>query len=80
MSKAVNILSLFGGHEIGAEAIKYLGWNVEKYFSSEVDEYAMKIASNNHPDIIHIGNVKDIYFDQDHPWTSRGQLRWMDKP
>ena len=65
MSKSVNILSLFGWHEIGAEAIKYLGWNVERYFSSEIDEYAMKIASNNHPDLIHIWSVEDVrYYDR----------------
>lgn len=64
MSKSVNILSLFGGHEVGAEAIKCLGWVVDEYFSSEVDEYPVIISRKNHPEIIHIGNVEDVrYYD-----------------
>lgn len=62
MSKSVNILSLFGGHEVGAEAIKCLGWEVENYFSSEVDEYPVTIAKKNHPHILHIGNVQNIQY------------------
>ena len=62
MPKSINILSLFGGHEVGAEAIKRLGWVVDEYFSSEVDEYPIIISKNNHPDIIHIGNDENVRY------------------
>ncbi len=39
-----------------------LGIEVDKYFSSEIDEYAIKITEKNHPDIIHIGSVLDVQY------------------
>lgn len=51
------VLSLFGGMECGYEALKQLGIKVDKYYSSEIDKSAIKIAKKNHPDIIHLGDV-----------------------
>lgn len=65
MSKTVNILSLFGGIECGRVAIERLGWEVGQYFSSEHDPYPQKIASDNYPDIIHLGDVQNVrYYDR----------------
>ena len=60
----MNILSLFGGIECGRVAIERLGIPVDKYFSSEIDPYAIKITRSNYPDIIHIGSVTDIMYKQ----------------
>lgn len=51
------VLSLFGGIECGYEALKQLGIKPQKYISSEINKHSMKIASKNHPDIIHVGDV-----------------------
>ena len=61
----MNILSLFGGIECGRVAIDRLGIPVDKYFSSEIDPYAIKITRSNCPDIIHIGSVSDVRYVKD---------------
>lgn len=81
----MNILSLFGGIECGRVAIERLGIPVDKYFSSEIDPYAIKIAKANYPDIVHIGDIRWVTYyndeilmwdkewdnsrDQDYLWT-----------
>lgn len=55
-----NILSLFGGIEVGREACKDAGVKVGKYYSSEIDEYAIAITKHNHEDVIHIGSICDL--------------------
>lgn len=33
---------------------------VEKYYASEIDEYAMKISNKNYPSIIQLGDIRNI--------------------
>lgn len=56
----MKILSLFDGIAVGYVALKRAGINVEKYYSSEVDAQAIKVAMLNHPDIIQLGDVTQI--------------------
>lgn len=56
----MNILSLFGGIECGRQACKELGFKIDKYYSSEIDEYAMAITNYNHNDVIQVGSVCDL--------------------
>ena len=59
MSNKVNILSLFDGIAGAKQALKEL--NIDcNYYASEIDKYAMQVAKANHPNIIHIGDVKEI--------------------
>ena len=51
------VLSLFDGIACGCEALKRAGIPVTKYYASEIDPYAIKIAKKNHPEIIHLGDV-----------------------
>ncbi len=55
----MNILSLFGGIETGLVALKELGFKIDNYYSSEVDKYAIQIAKKNHPEIKHLGDIKN---------------------
>lgn len=57
--KPLTVLSLFDGIACGYEALKRASIPVEKYYASEVDKNAIKIAKKNHPDIIHLGDVRD---------------------
>jgi len=59
----MNILSLCGGIECGAVAIKRLGIKIDRYFSSEIDPDAITVAHINHPEIIHIGDIKKVRFE-----------------
>lgn len=56
----MNVLSLFDGISCGMVALERAGVKVDNYFSSEIDENAIKISENNYPTIIRLGNVKNI--------------------
>ena len=53
----MNVLSLFGGIECGKVAIDRAGIKVDKYYSSEVNKYAIQIAKKNYPNLIELGDV-----------------------
>lgn len=53
----LNVLSLFDGLSGAQMALKKLGVVPEKYFASEIDEYAIKIAMKNFPNTIQLGDV-----------------------
>nr|DAH89318.1 MAG TPA: Cytosine specific methyltransferase [Caudoviricetes sp.] len=59
--KPLNVLSLFDGCGTGLLALKRAGIPVAHYYASEVDKYAIQIAKNNHPEIEHIGDVKQVW-------------------
>lgn len=44
------------------QALKNAGIKVDKYFSFEIDKYAIEVAMKNHPDIIQLGDIKKINF------------------
>lgn len=69
----MNILSLFWGIECWRVALDQVWIPVEKYFSSEVDPYPIKISSANYPEIIHIGDVKNVKFNN-HLWYWENQM------
>lgn len=56
----MNVLSLFDGMSCGRIALERAGIEVDNYFSSEIDKYAMQIATKNYPDTKHIGSVVDV--------------------
>lgn len=58
----VNVLSLFDGMSCGRIALERAGIEVDNYFSSEVDKYAIKIADKNYPQDTsnRLGDVRNI--------------------
>jgi len=56
----MNILSLFDGMACGLIALEKLGLPVDNYYASEVDKYAMLVADDNYPNIIRVGDVRDL--------------------
>lgn len=59
----MKILSLFDGISCGRVALERAGIPVEVYYASEVEKNAIKISQKNHPDIVQIGDVKDISYE-----------------
>ena len=53
----MKVLSLFDGMACGRIALERCGFDIEKYYASEIDKYAIEVARANYPDIIHIGDV-----------------------
>ena len=56
----MNVLSLFDGMSCGKVALDRLGFTIDNYFASEIDESAIKVSKKNHPHIIHLGDIKSI--------------------
>ncbi len=59
----MNVLSLFDGMSCGQIALQKSGIQVDKYFASEIDKYAIKVAKANYPDMVHLGDVQDVKAD-----------------
>lgn len=58
--KKLNVLSLFNGMSCGYIALSELGFEINKYYVSEVDKHANKIAELIYPDSIFLGDVRKI--------------------
>lgn len=56
----MKIISLFDGISCARVALDKAGIPAEMYYASEIDKYAISISQKNYPDIIQIGDVKDI--------------------
>ena len=59
----MNVLSLFDGMSCGQIALQKSGFQVDKYFASEIDKHAIKVAKANYPDMVHLGDVRDVSAD-----------------
>lgn len=59
----MNVLSLFDGISCGRVALERVGIVIDKYFASETNDLAISVSKKNYNDIIHIGDVRDIYTD-----------------
>ena len=53
-------LNLCSGGETGRQAVKELGLPVTNWLTSEVDKFAIKVANDNHDDLIHLGDIRDV--------------------
>ena len=58
----MKVLSLFDGIACGRLAFERAGIPVEKYYSSEIDKYAIHVAQKNFPDITQVGDVTKLNF------------------
>lgn len=56
----INVLSLFDGMSCGQIALEKLGIEVENYFASEIDKYAMQVTKHNYTNTKQLGNVVDV--------------------
>lgn len=56
------VLSLFDGISCGRVALDRAGIEVTKYFAAEIKKCAIKVAMDNYPDTIQIGDVTKICY------------------
>lgn len=59
----MNVLSLFDGMSCGQIALNRVGIKYDTYFASEIDPYAIKVATSNYPNTIELGDVKKLNVD-----------------
>lgn len=55
----INVLSCFDGISCGQLALKRAGIEVNQYFASEIDKYAIKITQKNFPSTIQLGDIQN---------------------
>lgn len=67
--RKLNVLSLFDGISAGKIALERAGIEVNNYYASEVDKYAIQISQNNYPNIIQLGDVTK-WNEWDIDWSS----------
>lgn len=67
--KPITVLSLFNGMSVGYMALKNAGIPVQKYYSSEIDKFAIAESQANFPDIIQLGDVTK-WKEWDIDWSS----------
>lgn len=65
----MNVLSLFDGISCGRVALERAGIKVGKYYASEIKDIAIKCSMDNYPDIIRLGDVKKVKYEN-------GVLSW----
>lgn len=53
----IKVLSLFDGISCGQIALERAGVEVDSYFASEIDKYAIEVTTNNYPNTIQLGDV-----------------------
>ena len=53
----MKVLSLFDGMSCGRIALDRAGFDVDRYYASELDKYAIKVTQSNWPDTIQLGDV-----------------------
>ncbi len=58
----MKVLSLFDGISCARVALDRAGIEVESYYASEIDKYAIYVARKNSPYTMHVGSVKDLEF------------------
>ena len=56
----MNVLSLFDGISCARVALERAGIPVKTYYASEVDKHAIQISQKNYPDIVRLGDVRQI--------------------
>lgn len=52
------VLSLFDGMSCGQIALRDMGISIERYYASEIDEFAIQQTQLNFPDTIQLGDVR----------------------
>jgi DNA-cytosine methyltransferase len=62
--KGITVVSLFDGGSCALVALKEMGIKVDKYIASEVDVHAIKVSSQNHPEIIQVGDVTKLNHEE----------------
>jgi len=60
----INVLSLFDGISCGQIALERQGFEIENYYASEIDKYAMQITMANYPNTKQLGDVKKVTAEQ----------------
>ena len=68
----MKVLSLCDGMSVAHIALDRIGMHVDKYYAAEIKDVAIKVAKNNYPDTIHIGDVNKVRYKGGILYTENG--------
>ena len=71
----LNVLSLCDGMSCGQIAFEKENIKVNKYFASEIKDIGIKVAKDNYPDTIHIGDLTKITYNNGILHTEIGDFK-----
>lgn len=61
----ITVLSLFDWMSCGRLALERAWIPIASYYASEIDKYAIEVSENNRPDVIQVGDVREIRVKSD---------------
>lgn len=70
----ITVLSLFDGMSCWRLALERAWIPVASYYASEIDKYAIQVATKNFPDIKEIGDVEKLFYTDDYWGVIRKKL------
>ena len=56
----MNVLSLFDGISCARVALDRVGIPIKTYYASEIDKHAIQVSTKNYPEIVRLGDVREI--------------------
>lgn len=56
----INVLSLFDGMSCGQIALERVGIEIDNYYASEIDKYAIQVTQKNYPNTKQLGSIVDL--------------------
>lgn len=59
----MKVLSLFDGISCGKVALERAGFKNFRYYASEIDKNAIKVSQDNHNDIVRLGDVTKLHYE-----------------
>ncbi|XP_039266747.1 DNA (cytosine-5)-methyltransferase 3C-like isoform X2 [Styela clava] len=62
--RPIRVLSLFDGIATGIVALKQLGLEIGKFVASEINEDAIRLVQNKHPEVVHVGDITKLTDDE----------------
>lgn len=70
----ITVLSLFDGMSCWRLALERAWIPIASYYASEIDKYAIQVATKNFPDIKEIGDVEKLFYTDDYWGVIRERL------
>lgn len=74
------VLSFFDGFSCGMQAAIEAEIEIDDYFACEIDPYSDKVSRRRFPDIVRLGDVRDIHYLDTGLCTQRTSGSWLDIP
>ena len=71
----MNVLSLFDGISCGYLALQRADIPLTSYYASEIDKHAITCSSTNNPNIIQVGDITKITYEDGTLKTPNGDFK-----